>query len=893
MKKILVLLAILVAFPNVSAADRQMVGEIFTDSQIRGDLNLNSEKGVTRRRYVNIAFDLLKGAFFTQTEKYSITLNLFPDIIFEAHIDRIEGNPSGSLSWIGKIPGISESEVILVVNNESMMGNIVLPGYIYQIRDTGKDIHVINEVNPQYFPQELPPIPIYSDPIFTLDELKDDGSTIDVLVAYTSEARSAAGGTSAMLNLIDLAISETNTGYSNSYVDQRVRLVQTVEVSYSEAGFDWYIALSRLKQTEDGHMDNLHDLRDQYSADMVLLIVEDYSYCGLAYLMTNVSTSFSSWAFSIVNRLCATGYYTFAHELGHNMGSHHNRANAGTQGAYPYSYGFQALDYSFRTIMAYNCPGGCSRVNYWSNPNLTYYGQPMGVVHTAVDAADNRRSLNNTAYTVSNFRESSETVTFSFVIESSSGGTTSPSPGIHTYDKGTLVTVTAIPDDNYIFDRWSGEVTGKGNPIIVRVRSNRYVKANFKKDTAEYTLNIVSGTGGTTDPAPGNYTYTAGTEVTITAKPETGYGFSSWSGSASEDINPLTITLDSDKTVTANFIKQYSLTITASQGGITDPSPGNLTYNEGTQVNITAIPESNYRFGEWSGDAAGTENRITVTMDSDKSVMASFVRLYTLTITVETGGSTDPLPGSHIYDEGTQLSIKATADNNYRFGEWSGDASGTDDSISIFMNSNKTISASFIRLYTLTIISGGNGTTDPTPGSHIYDEGTTVAVTATPNTHYTFTVWSGDASGISNPSTILMDSDKTITASFIRIVYPPLSFSGQQSLNRSLYLAEYINQLTWHANPDNENIVKYRIYLISETQNRNEVNPSRLNINRTSRRNRIIDRQTENRSFLVELDANTFEYWQRNVDNDKSYTYEIVAVNDEGREGDPAIIIIL
>jgi uncharacterized repeat protein (TIGR02543 family) len=68
----------------------------------------------------------------------------------------------------------------------------------------------------------------------------------------------------------------------------------------------------------------------------------------------------------------------------------------------------------------------------------------------------------------------------------------------------------------------------------------------------------------------------------------------------------------------------YFLTITARSGGTTDPSPGTHTYDTGTQVTITATPNSGYQFSNWSGDASGTTNPITITMDSDKSITANF-----------------------------------------------------------------------------------------------------------------------------------------------------------------------------------------------------------------------------------------------------------------------------
>ncbi|MDH4219142.1 MAG: hypothetical protein OEW23_10240, partial [Candidatus Aminicenantes bacterium] len=71
----------------------------------------------------------------------------------------------------------------------------------------------------------------------------------------------------------------------------------------------------------------------------------------------------------------------------------------------------------------------------------------------------------------------------------------------------------------------------------------------------------------------------------------------------------------------------YTLTITAGSGGTTDPSPGTYTHDEGTEVSIRALPNRGYTFSGWSGGASGTTNPITITMDSDKSITASFTKL--------------------------------------------------------------------------------------------------------------------------------------------------------------------------------------------------------------------------------------------------------------------------
>jgi len=141
------------------------------------------------------------------------------------------------------------------------------------------------------------------------------------------------------------------------------------------------------------------------------------------------------------------------------------------------------------------------------------------------------------------------------------------------------------------------------------------------------SLTITAGSGGITDPSPGTYNHDYGAEITITATPNSGYTFSGWTGdvpSGQENDNPITITMDSDKSVTANFVRPYTLTIAAGSGGTTDPAPGTYTHDSGTQVSVRAMPNSGYQFSSWSGDASGTTNPITITMDSDKSITANF-----------------------------------------------------------------------------------------------------------------------------------------------------------------------------------------------------------------------------------------------------------------------------
>ncbi len=425
---------------QVGASEAAALPELFSNAKANGKADRTNERTIIRQRPVNINLGALMkadGSPKLDNKGLNIKLNLFDDVALTAVIDKTESVSAGSLSFIGHVADIKESSVILSVYDGVMSGNINVPGAFYQVRYVGKGVHAVYEIDQSAFPPEAQPIPVYDtsndSSSNSVPVQGDSGGRIDVLVAYTPAARSTAGGTSAMQSLVALAVSETNTGYSQSQVTQRIRLVHSTEVSYTESDFD--TDLSRLKGKTDGYMDNIHALRDQYGADTVVLIREGGDYCGLGYMMGTLSGTFESSAFCVVRRDCATGYYSFAHEMGHNMGSNHDHANASGTVPYPYSYGYQSPSKAWRTIMAYDCSGtSCPRINYWSNPGLqwTSTGELLGVAGTGSTAADNHKSLNNTAYTVANFRQevgTTTTTTSTTTIPPTTTTTVPPSEG--------------------------------------------------------------------------------------------------------------------------------------------------------------------------------------------------------------------------------------------------------------------------------------------------------------------------------------------------------------------------------------------------------------------------------------------------------------------------------
>jgi hypothetical protein len=404
----LLLLSLLVLVPGGSAA--QPGTGVFTAAETEAQRLSASDPAVIRSRAVAVNFDRLNG--LAQTLAALLTLNLFPDTVFNAACDRVEHNRSGTISWVGHLEGIAHSPVYLVIGDELLIGNVTTPDAHYQVRYLGSGLHVVSQIDQSATPPDAEPIPVRLPPADapqrTPSSAGDDGSIVDILVVYTSSAREAAGGTAAMQALIDLAVTETNAGYANSNVTQRMRLAHTAELAYSAADFESGDVIYHLHDKSDGYIDEVHTLRDLYRADLVALLVLTFAdpVGGKAFLMQTVTPGFESWAFSILKQKYAAGYYAFPHETGHNMGCMHDRANSEYPGAFSYSYGYQAPDRAFHTVMAYDCPGHCRRINHWSNPNVSYGSQPTGVSSTEPNSADNRLTLENTAHTVANFRTS-------------------------------------------------------------------------------------------------------------------------------------------------------------------------------------------------------------------------------------------------------------------------------------------------------------------------------------------------------------------------------------------------------------------------------------------------------------------------------------------------------
>jgi outer membrane protein assembly factor BamB len=220
---------------------------------------------------------------------------------------------------------------------------------------------------------------------------------------------------------------------------------------------------------------------------------------------------------------------------------------------------------------------------------------------------------------------------YNLTITTTAGGTTNPPSGNYTYWDGTHVSVTATPSLGYLLDHWELDTVnvGASNPIVVVMNTNHNLDANFSW-VGICNLTITTTTGGTTNPAPGTYSYTNGSVVTVTATPSLGYILSHWEldGSNAGSSNPTAVTMDMNHTLNANYswVGICSLIISTSPGGTTNPAPAMYSYTKGTMVTVASLPDLGHHFDHWELDGvnAGNQNSITITMNQDHTLHAVF-----------------------------------------------------------------------------------------------------------------------------------------------------------------------------------------------------------------------------------------------------------------------------
>jgi len=293
-----------------------------------------------------------------------------------------------------------------------------------------------------------------------------------------------------------------------------------------------------------------------------------------------------------------------------------------------------------------------------------------------------------------------------------------------------------------------------------------------------YQLVVSSDPGEGGSVSPGSDEYEEGTSVEITATPNDDWVFTEWTGDHTGTSNPVSVTMDSDKDITALFIKrEYPLTVNIEGEGTVGErvvQEKTTDYEAGTTVELTANPADGWVFVEWQGDIEGDQNPETITIDQATEVTAVFERKdYPLTVNIEGEGSVDEevvQAKTTDYPYETNVELTANAEEGWKFVEWQGDLEGDDNPQQIVVDEAKEVTALFEQKnFNLTIEIQGEGNVEQEEiqsKTTEYGSGTQVKLTAMSEDDWRFVGWKEDATGTENEITVTIDHHKTIIATF-------------------------------------------------------------------------------------------------------------------------------
>jgi uncharacterized repeat protein (TIGR02543 family) len=383
--------------------------------------------------------------------------------------------------------------------------------------------------------------------------------------------------------------------------------------------------------------------------------------------------------------------------------------------------------------------------------------------------------------------------------------------GDGTYIGGQNVNIAASTVTGYSFIAWTGttedialldDASAASTSFVMPTRNIALTASYEALPPPQYSLTISVVGNGSVEVEGTAYTIPVvvdeGTILDLEAIAEIGWQFDGWSGDLVSTDAIETITMNTDKAITATFSEipptQYSLTVTIVGSGTVEVD-GNVYTDvievvEGTILDLEAIAATGWQFEGWTGDLVSSDEIETITMNADKAITATFTEIpvqYGLTIMI-VGNGTVEVDGIEyidvvVVDDGTILDLEAIADEGWQFDGWSGDLVSTNTSETVTMNANKAITATFSQIppveYTLTLNIVGNGTVEV--NGSVYEvalsivEGSDVELEAFAELGWEFEGWTGDLISTDAFETITMDADKAITATFIEI--PPIQYT--------------------------------------------------------------------------------------------------------------------
>lgn len=284
----------------------------------------------------------------------------------------------------------------------------------------------------------------------------------------------------------------------------------------------------------------------------------------------------------------------------------------------------------------------------------------------------------------------------------------------------------------------------------------------------------------------GGGTYNTGANCTVTATPNSNYGFINWTenGTPVSSNTSYSFVVNDDRTLTANFQYQqpstYTITVSAnpSTGGTVS---GGGTYQQGQQCTVIANANSNYTFIKWTenGTQVSTNPTYSFTVNSNRTLVAHFQSQpsqYTITLSANpTNGGT--VNGGGTYSQGQTCTVTANANPSYSFVNWTenGTQVSANSTYSFTVAGNRTLVANFSYSPTGYVI---NATAEPSYGGLVsgagtYNQGQTCTLIATPNPNYDFANWTEGGNVVSTSPTysFTVNGNRTLVAHFESQVY--------------------------------------------------------------------------------------------------------------------------
>jgi uncharacterized repeat protein (TIGR02543 family) len=273
------------------------------------------------------------------------------------------------------------------------------------------------------------------------------------------------------------------------------------------------------------------------------------------------------------------------------------------------------------------------------------------------------------------------------------------------FAQGSLTTVAATPNTGYTFVNWTenGNVVSTSSSYPFKMAGNRTLVANFAPLAAGQFAVILSSNpiaGGTNT---GSGAYLGGSTVTVTATPNAGYRFVNWT----EGVNIVSASpsyqfvLTANRTLIANYsvvpASQFTLTLSSNPpaGGTTN---GSGSYNAATSVTANAVANTGYTFTNWTENGAivSTSPAYTLVLNANRTLVANFtINTYTLIVN-SVNGTVVRTPNQATYNYGAAVQLVATPNAGYTFVNWTGDAGGTTNTISVIMTADRNITANYI-----------------------------------------------------------------------------------------------------------------------------------------------------------------------------------------------------